>query len=196
MILVTEAAGRLGKSVFSRLIEKGYGVLGTDRAPYDNSPTPFRQADLCDKKEVEELLTGAEAIIHMGAIPGPGHEAYETFGNNVLSTFNVLQAAADQEVRRVVFASSAFAMGWSGDPTAFVPRYLPLDEQHPMTPFESYGLSKQVGECIAEMVARRTKTSVASLRFTNVVSPEEQKKRIESLVPGLQVVIPKRIQEL
>lgn len=121
-----------------------------------------------------QLFTGAEAVIHMGAIPGPGADEHETFSNNVQSTFNVLRTAADRKVRRVVFSSSAFAMGWAGDPAAFVPRYLPLDEQHPMTPFEAYSLSKQVGECIARMVTRNSDTSIVSLRFTNVALPEDQ----------------------
>ena len=174
MLVVTGAAGALGGRFVRRLIEKGYDVLGTDRVPFADSPAPFKQADLCDRWNVAELLTDAEAIVHMGAIPGPGWEEYETFRNNVQSTFNVLQAAADQEVRRVVFSSSAFTMGWSDDPAAFVPQYLPLDEQHLMMPFEAYGLSKQVGECIGRMIARSTKTSVASLRFTNVAEPEHQ----------------------
>jgi nucleoside-diphosphate-sugar epimerase len=174
MIIVTGAAGTLGRRVIARLIDGGYDVLGTARVAYPESPSPFVQADLCDRQKVAKLLTGAEAVIHMGAIPGPGWEEYETFRNNVISTFNVLQAAADQELRRVVFSSSAFAMGWSGEPGAFVPRYIPLDEQHPMMPFEAYGLSKEIGECIGRMVARSTKTSVVSLRFTNVVEPEHQ----------------------
>jgi nucleoside-diphosphate-sugar epimerase len=70
------------------------------------------------------------------------------------------------------FSSSAFGMGWAHDPSAFVPLYLPLDEDHPMMPFETYGLSKQVGECIGQMVARSTATSVVSLRFTNIPTPE------------------------
>ena len=164
----------MGRQVVGRLVEKGYNVLGTDRLPYDDSPSPFSQADLCDRQKVTELLAGAEGVIHMGAVPGPRSDNIETFRNNVQSTFNVMQAAADQKVRRVVFSSSAFAMGWASDSRAFVPRYLPLDEQHPMTPFEPYGLSKQVGECIAQMVARSTKTSAVSLRFTNVVSLADQ----------------------
>jgi UDP-glucose 4-epimerase len=175
MILVTGAAGRQGKGVVRRLVEQGYDVLGTDRVSCDDSPVPHVQGDLCDPMKVAELLTGVESVIHMGAVPGPeGTDAHHTFSNNVQSTFNVLWAAADQELRRVVFSSSAFAMGWSGDPRAFVPRYLPLDEEHPMMPFEPYGLSKQIGECIAGMVARSSKTSVVSLRFTNVVSPRDQ----------------------
>ena len=65
-------------------------------------------------------------------------------------------------------------MGWAHDGAAFVPLYLPIDEDHPMMPFEPYGLSKQVGETIGQMVARSSATSVVSLRFTNVVPPEEQ----------------------
>jgi len=174
MVLVTGAAGRLGKRVVQCLKDKGYEVLGTDIVPYEASPSPFVQADLCDAQKSTALLTGIEGVIHMGAIPRPGGDGYQTFENNVQSTFNVLWAAAAQNIRRVVFSSSAFAMGWSHHPRAFVPSYLPLDEQHPMMPFEPYGLSKQVGECIGEMVARSSTTSIVSLRFTNVVSPERQ----------------------
>lgn len=178
MILVTGAAGWLGKLVVQLLVDKGYDVHGADRIPNDDSPARFSQADLCDSHQVAELMGGVEAVLHMGAIPGPRPpppvDHFEIFRNNVQSTYNVIQAAADQNVRRVVFSSSAFAMGWAWDPIAFVPRYLPLDERHPMMPFEAYGLTKQIGECIAGMVARSTNTSVASLRFTNVVAPEEQ----------------------
>ena len=73
-----------------------------------------------------------------------------------------------------MFSSSAFGMGWAHDGNAFVPLYLPLDEEHPMMPFEPYGLSKQVGEDIGRMIARNSDTSVVSLRFTNVAPAEVQ----------------------
>ena len=173
MIVVTGAGGRLGRRVVERLIARGYEVLATDRVPVNESPTEFVQADLCDAGRVGEVLSGAEAVIHMGAIPGPTREEpRQIFENNVQSTFNVLMTAEELNLRRVVFSSSAFGMGWAHDPSAFVPLYLPLDEDHPMMPFEPYGLSKQVGECIGAMVARSSSTTVASLRFTNVVTPE------------------------
>ena len=65
-------------------------------------------------------------------------------------------------------------MGWAHDGAAFEPKYLPLDENHPMMPFEPYGLSKQVGEDIGKMIARNSSTTVVSLRFTNVVTPKDQ----------------------
>ena len=174
MILVTGAAGRLAKRVVSLLMERGYEVLGTDRIPFEDSPSPYLQADLCDGERVRELAENADGVIHMAAIPGPPVDGEGVFENNVESTFNIFRAAAKFELRRVVFSSSAFAMGFSWDPMQHVPLYLPLDEEHPVTPFEPYGLSKQVGEQIAEMIVRSSATSVASLRFTNVVLPERQ----------------------
>ena len=174
MILVTGAAGRLGGRVVALLKDRGYEVVGSDRLEPEDSSYSFRSVDLCDRSSVEELVEGASAIIHMAAIPGPSIEETGVFENNVESTYNVLQAAAKAKLRRVVFSSSAFAMGFSCDTSQHVPHYLPLDEEHPMTPFEPYGLSKLAGEQIAEMLARSGSISVASLRFTNVVAPERQ----------------------
>ena len=176
MILVTGAAGRLGQRVVKLLLAAGHEVLGTDKRAFGKAQSPFVQTDLCDAHRVADLVSGAEAVIHMGAIPGPyGGGPQEIYRNNGESTFNVMTAAAECGLRRVVFSSSAFAVGWAPDPTAFVPLYLPLDEDHPLMPFEAYGMSKQLGECCAEMIARNSSTSVVSLRFTNVVAPEDQK---------------------
>jgi len=175
MIVVTGAAGRLGRRVVRDLLDREIEVLATDQVAADDLSTEFLLGDLLDTKMVERLLKGAEGIIHMGAIPGPLRaDGRVIFDNNVQSTFNVMMAAAEMGLRRVVFSSSAFGMGWAHDGAAFVPLYLPLDEEHPMMPFEPYGLSKQVGEDIGKMVARNSTTSVVSLRFTNVVSPEDQ----------------------
>ena len=175
VIVVTGAAGRLGNRVARLLLERGYDVLGTDQVEPEGFPTRFVVGSLCDKEMVGGLVNGAEAVIHMGAIPGPVRaEPRVIFANNVESTFNVMIAAAERALRRVVFSSSAFGMGWAHDGGAFVPLYLPLDEDHPMMPFEPYGLSKQVGEDIAGMTARSSSTSAVSLRFTNVVYPEQQ----------------------
>ena len=175
MILVTGAAGRLGGMVVQMLHDVGKQVLGTDQKEQPEAfGARYVQADLCDRETVTGLVAEAEAVIHMGAIPGPSGDPRETFDNNTLSTFHVMWAAQQHKVRRVVFSSSAFGMGWSHDPKSFVPLYLPLDEAHPMMPFEPYGLTKQVGECIGAMVARSSSTSVVSLRFTNVVGPDRQ----------------------
>ncbi len=173
MIVVTGAAGRLGRRVVQLFLDRGIEVLATDQVAADDLSTEFVLCDLQDAKMVERLLKDAECVIHMGAIPGPLRaDGRVIFDNNVRSTFNVMMSAAEIGLRRVVFSSSAFGMGWAHDGAAFVPLYLPLDEEHPMMPFEPYGLSKQVGEDIGKMIARNSTTSVVSLRFTNVVPPE------------------------
>ena len=175
MIVVTGAAGRLGRRVAHLLVEQGREVLATDQLAADDLPAEFVRCDLVDGKAVEDILKDAEAVVHMGAIPGPmGDDPRVIFENNVASTFNVMMSAAELGLRRVVFSSSAFGMGWAHDGSAFVPEYLPLDEEHPMMPFEPYGLSKLVGEDIGRMIARNSDTTVVSLRFTNVARPEVQ----------------------
>ena len=175
MIVVTGAAGRLGRRVVQLMVDQGQEVLATDQLAADDLPTEFVRCDLGDARAVDDLLTGAEAVVHLGAIPGPLRaEPRFIFENNVTSAFNVMTSAAEQGLRRIVFSSSAFGMGWAHEGDAFVPLYLPLDEEHPMMPFEPYGLSKQVGEDIGRMIARNSNTTVVSLRFTNVALPEVQ----------------------
>lgn len=173
MIVVTGAAGRLGRRVVQLLVDRGRDVLATDQSEADDLPAEFVRCDLGNSEAVHDVLKGAEAVIHMGAIPGPSRaEPRNIFANNTPADFNVMMSAAELGLRRVVYCSSAFGMGWAHDGNAFVPRYLPLDEEHPMMPFEPYGLTKQVGEDIGRMIARNSSTTVVSLRFTNVPMPE------------------------
>ncbi len=173
MIVVTGAAGRLGRLVVQQLVDQGREVLATDRVDVDDLPADFVRCDLGDAGATQDILKDAESVVHMGAIPGPLRDPPRViFDNNVASTFNVMMSASELGLRRVVFSSSAFGMGWAHDGNAFVPLYLPLDEEHPMMPFEPYGLSKQVGEDIGRMIARNSDTTVVSLRFTNVALPE------------------------
>ena len=96
MIVVTGAAGRLGRLVADRLQSDGQEVVGTDRVPADSPGFRFVIGDLSDAGTALNFIRGADAVVHMGAIPGPrSAEPYETFENNVRSTFNVMMAAAE-----------------------------------------------------------------------------------------------------
>lgn len=175
-IVVTGGSGRLGRLAVDELLRHGFEVLAVDRARWEGpvSPGPYRflNVELTDPAAVLEALRGADAVLHLGAIPGPGsHPGATIFRENVASTFAVVEAAAALGVPRLVFASSVFALGWDPEPGRYWPRYVPVDEAHPLTPHEGYGLSKQVGETICAAASRRTGLAAVSLRIMNVIHP-------------------------
>jgi nucleoside-diphosphate-sugar epimerase len=170
--VVTGGLGRLGRLVVGELLARGYDVLAVDLAVAKDPPCHCLPVDLTQAAAVHDALRGADAVVHLAAIPGPtSHPASVTFCNNVLSTWNVVEAAAALGARRLVFASSMFTLGWVEQAGLFWPRYVPVDEQHPCSPFEAYGLSKVVGEEICAAASRRTGLPIISLRIMNVVHP-------------------------
>jgi nucleoside-diphosphate-sugar epimerase len=171
-ICVTGAAGRLGRLVVNELLEHGYDVVGTDCVRPASSRVRHLTADLADAAAVYDVLRGTDGVIHLGAIPGPlASPGPTTFVNNVMSTYHVAEAAATLGLKKIVSASSIFTLGWSEDASKCWPRYVPVDEDHPLTPLEAYGLSKQIGEDICASVSRRWGTPAVSLRIMNVIQP-------------------------
>lgn len=172
-VVVTGAAGRLAQAAITELLAHGHGVLGIDCVRPETLRCRFLPVDLLQPLAVLDALQGADAVLHLGAIPGPlAQPASVTFSNNVLSTYNVVETAAALKINRVVSASSVFALGWAEDASAFWPESVPVDETHPLTPFEAYGLSKQVGEDICAAASRRTGINTVSLRLMNIISTE------------------------
>ncbi|MDH3444088.1 MAG: NAD(P)-dependent oxidoreductase [Deltaproteobacteria bacterium] len=169
-IVVTGGAGRLGQFVIRELLAHRYAVLSLDRVPPREKLTPSWIADLCNPGDLFEALKGAYGVIHLGAYQAPNLAAdAETFGNNVTSTYNVLRAAADLGVKKIVAASSTAAFGFIYAKNLWAPAYLPLDENHPSKPQDSYGLSKVVGERIADSIVTVHKAmTISSLRFPGV----------------------------
>jgi nucleoside-diphosphate-sugar epimerase len=101
----------------------------------------------------------------------PGHT---TFESTVRSTYHVLEASAALGVESVVLASSMAALGTGFDPDPVRLSYLPVDEAHPLTPRDPYGLAKQVMEVTAEGVGRRADApTTTSLRVPWMPRPEE-----------------------
>ena len=172
-VVVTGAAGRLGHAVVQLLVRRGTGLLAVDRVPAPSLGAPALLADLCDLGQTYGALAGADAVIHLGAIPAPiGFPPEQVYRNNMLSTFNVFEAAASLGIRRMVYASSVSALGFPWQHRWSEPLYLPIDEAHPLLPQDCYGLSKAQGEGIASAYALRGAVSTASLRFSTVLTEE------------------------
>ena len=109
-VVVTGGSGRLGQFVIRDLLAHGYQVLSLDKVPPREKLCPSWLADLRHSGDLFEALKGAYGIIHLGAYQAPNLAPdAETLSNNVSSTYNVLRAAADSKVKRVVLASSTAA---------------------------------------------------------------------------------------
>jgi nucleoside-diphosphate-sugar epimerase len=175
-ILVTGASGKLGQAVVEELVAHSYEVVGADRRPppLQRPQVHFAEVELGDVGEVAGAMSGSQAVIHLGAIPGPNRRADEVvFANNTRATFAVLQAARLLGVRKAVIASSISALGPSFSPERTTPLYAPVDEDHPLLGADAYALSKEVDERTAAMFHRRVGMAIAALRFTFIGRPVE-----------------------
>ena len=167
-IVVTGGSGQLGQHVVRDLTAAGHDVLGIDRVA-NPSLRPSWVCDLRRTGDLFEAFAGAEAVVHLAAISAPNlMPDSETFNNNVSAVYNVLKVAADLKIAKIVIASSIAAYGFLYARRMPEPKYLPLDEQYPCRPADSYGLSKVVGETIADSFATQTGASVSSLRFPGI----------------------------
>jgi UDP-glucose 4-epimerase len=181
-VLVTGASGGLGQAVIAELLAHDYDVVGADRrSPAVKQPeVQFAEIELAEIGQVAAAMTGAQAVIHLGAIPAPNRDADEVvFGNNTRATFAVLQAAHLSGVPKAVIASSISALGPSFSPEPTTPLYAPVDEDHPLLGADPYALSKDVDERTAAMFHRRYGISVAALRFSWVARPDEVAEAVE-----------------
>jgi nucleoside-diphosphate-sugar epimerase len=173
-IAVTGGSGRIGRAVVELALAQGHAVVSIDRAlPQDGAGRPdvaFVQADITSYADVEQALRGCDALVHLAAIPAPGHHPdHEVHNNNVVGSYNALRAAAQLGIERVCQASSINATGaaYSRSPRY---DYLPLDEQHPTYNEDPYSLSKWICEQQGDSFARRyEQMTIASLRFHWVV---------------------------
>jgi nucleoside-diphosphate-sugar epimerase len=173
-IAVTGGSGRIGKAVIDMAVARGDSVVSIDRvnpeAHRAQSNITYIQADITDYAAMENALRGCDALVHMAAIPSPGHHPdHEVHNNNVTGSYNALRAAVEVGIRRVCQASSVNATGLA---YSRWPRfdYFPLDEEHPTHNEDPYSLSKWICEEQASSFARRyEEMTISSLRFHAVV---------------------------
>ena len=166
-ILITGAAGLIGKEVTKGLVAAGHDVVATDLVKDDLSPAQkFVVGDLVSGDFISHLDFHCDAIVHLGSIPRPGIDSDEkVLHNNVMGTYHMFANAVENKVPLIIYASSLsiYGFAWSGPWTS--PEYVPVDEKHPLVHFESYALSKEVNERSADMWANRSETAFVGLRF-------------------------------
>jgi len=170
-VLVTGARGKVGRALCPRLVDAGYDVRATDLAvPTWDRVAPdeiedYWQADLTDAGAAHAVVHGCDVVVHTAAIPQPFHHApHVVFGNNLLSTFNALEAAIVAGASRFVNFSSETAPGFIFAYREFKPEYLPVDEEHPIRPQDPYATAKWFGELLCERAVERADIRCTSIR--------------------------------
>ncbi|GLY17177.1 UDP-glucose 4-epimerase [Kineosporia sp. NBRC 101677] len=179
-VVVTGAAGKLGRAVITDLATHGWDVLAVDRVSVTGWSGDSLRADLTDYGQVLEIVSGAvdergprpEALVHLAAVPAPGLIPNSaTFANNAPATWNVFNACRAAGVRKVVWASSETVLGLPFDTP---PPYAPVDEEYHPRPESTYSLVKTLEEEMATQFCRwDPELSMTGLRFSNVMYPED-----------------------
>jgi nucleoside-diphosphate-sugar epimerase len=148
-VAITGASGAIGSYVIRELLAFGHDVVAVGRTPPVVEAVSYARASLEDEASLERAFAGAEAVAHLAAITSPYRApVQELMEVNVTGTVRVLDAAVLAGVPKLVFASSGAATGFSFQLSDLTPRYLPLDENHPCEPSDTYGISKLVGELL------------------------------------------------
>jgi UDP-glucose 4-epimerase len=171
-LLITGAHGKVGRATIAAALQAGHQVTGVDLArPSFDRPDlgapRYQQADLTDAGSAFALLarTRFDAVIHGAAIPEPtGNPPHVVFHNNLMGTFNLLEAAVRFAVPRFVNVSSETVPGFFFPERPWLPEYLPIDEEHPVRPQDPYALAKAFSEQLCDAAVRRSDIRAITIR--------------------------------
>jgi UDP-glucose 4-epimerase len=174
--LVTGGAGFIGSNTVDELVRRGHNVVVLDDLSSGKKENlgglrgkiEILQHGVSDLDRLQAACRGVDYVLHLGArtsVPCSVIDPLETNRVNVDGTLNVLVAARDAKVKRVVFAGSSSVYGET--PT------LPKREDMPPAPISPYGLSKLAGEMYGQVFQRCYGLEFVSLRYFNVFGPRQ-----------------------
>ncbi len=187
-IFFTGGSGKAGRHVASYLAEQGHHVTNADLVPLEHPGVADLRVDLTDAGETYSAMAGLatmaelelpdkpsyDAVVHFAAVPRILLTSdAATYATNVVSTYNVLEAATRLGVRKIVFASSETTYGICFAQGERRPLYLPVDEDHPTVPEDAYAMSKVASEVTARSFHARSGADIYGLRINNVIEPHE-----------------------
>jgi UDP-glucose 4-epimerase len=178
-ILVTGSEGGIGRRLVPTLLTAGYEVKTFDQMTSGVGHTEHQVGDIRDLAAVTKAVGGVDAVIHLSAIAGDvaGRET-EVFTVNVLGTWNVLWAAKDVNVKRVIYFSSVNALGRIGGYGH--PQSFPVNDTVVPEPQTPYQVSKHLAEETCRAFTTRYDLMTICLRPVLVVYPEQHYLRWRS----------------
>lgn len=182
--VVVGGAGFIGSNLTDALIDRGYEVVVIDnlaggKKENVNEKAVFHKADIRNLEQIKPLFIGATYVFHLAALPRVQfsiEHPFEANDANVTGTLNVLIAASEAKVKRLVYSASSSAYG--DQPI------LPLIETMPAMPKSPYGLQKYIGELYARLWYQIYGLETVSLRYFNVYGPRLNPDGAYALVVG------------
>jgi UDP-glucose 4-epimerase len=173
-ILVTGGSGSVGKYIVDELLTRHHSVGVLDVIAPKQQAVLFHKVDILQLADVLSAVKGYDAIIHSAGIPHPLEDSAErVFRVNVNGTFNILEAAAQHGIKKVVFTSSESTLGFAFMTNRMTPEYIPIDEAHPTRPQDTYGLSKIMCEQLCRTYSAKYGIRTIALREPWIWVPEE-----------------------
>jgi nucleoside-diphosphate-sugar epimerase len=165
-VLVTGGCGNIGRRIVP-LLAAEFSVTVYDLAPpLDSSSVRYVRGDILDAASLHWAMQDCDAVVHLAAVPAPGHVSDDHLMLvNVMGTQRVVEAASLGKPTRLIMASSDSVSGMVFSGGEIPPEYIPIDEDHPTRPRDSYGLSKLVGEEICRRYTRRSGLVTVCLRY-------------------------------
>ena len=172
-VLLTGNAGRIGQWQTKFLREAGYEIRTFDRvAKKKEWDWEHISGDLRDLTTIRNLMSGIDAVVHLGAIAYDQRGNDEgVFGTNVMGTWNVLQAGLEADVKKFMLFSSVNALGAVGGHRS--PVHLPIADDYPRHPMSPYQLSKHVIEEMATTFSAKHGVQTISFRPGWVATPDD-----------------------
>ncbi|MCL1997215.1 MAG: NAD(P)-dependent oxidoreductase [Turicibacter sp.] len=184
-IAITGTSGLLGPWVVDHFLEQGYDVLSVDINPLKEEPKCRHwTVDLNDLGQVYGILQdNTYGVVHLAAIPRADlYPNGKTFQNNLMGSYNIMEAAGNLGVKKVVIASSECTYGLCFAKEELVPLYVPVDEEHPTWAEDCYGMAKVAAENLAKGMHQRYGTQIVSFRIGNIMTPERYLKRFPTFI--------------
>jgi UDP-glucose 4-epimerase len=175
-VLVTGGAGFIGSRLVDRLVRDGYRVRVVDNLSsgrvenikhhLESNSVELIVGDLKDPRVALRAVEGVDTVFHFAANPEVRVSTTNPeihFNENIVATFNLLEAMRRKNVKELVFASSSSVYG--------EPEEIPVDENAPIRPVSVYGASKAACEALIHAYSKLYGIKAVVLRYANVVGP-------------------------
>ena len=183
--VVTGGAGFIGSNLVDLLISEGFKVevidnFSTGKKENCRNDVKYHNIDLSEKsnfKIIKNILENTEGIFHLAALPRVQESIKNPFKfekNNTLSTINILKAASEMKIRRIVYSASSSAYGNTTN--------LPSKEDDPVNPISPYAMQKYYGEVCCRMFSEVFNIETVSLRYFNVYGERQNLEGAYALV--------------